>query len=181
MAFILSAQRHAEDLDDISKPFRQYRDYLRSKRALFPPGAYALATSDWYYNFHDYRCPHDSWLVACTIGEPSSGERDQERSTSLRIKLLGAYHDGHIELFYPQVYAYQMSQPDAAAGHGDWRYDEFRLSERGRLLHEIEWRGGLTDVDAARWLIEACGVELRWHPLDERPPDKGVTSAHTQG
>jgi hypothetical protein len=121
-----------------------------------------LATSDWYFSFADHRCPHDAWLESATFSEPASGEQHEQRSVSLRIRLLGACHDGHIELFYPQVFRYSLACADASRGHGDWRYDEFRLSEHGHLLHEIEW----WSPDApAHWLIEASDVELRWLPL----------------
>jgi len=42
-----------------------------------------------------------------------------------------------------------------------WRYDEFRLSENGHLLQEIEWATG------SRWLIEANDVEFNWRPFVE--------------
>jgi hypothetical protein len=61
------------------------------------------------------------------------------RSTTLTIRLLGAYHDGFIEFLYPEVYAYDLGATSVGQGHGDWRYDEFRLGDGGRLVHEIEW------------------------------------------
>ena len=44
----------------------------------------------------------------------------------------------------------------------DWRYDEFRLSPAGHVLHEIEWAGA-PSVEA-RWLIEASDVQLTTYP-----------------
>jgi len=46
------------------------------------------------------------------------------------------------------------------SGHGDWLYDEIRLSARGYVLHEIEWSRG------SRWLIESGDVAYKWSPLD---------------
>ena len=66
---------------------------------------------------------------------------------------------------YPRVYAYRIMMADTEAGHGDWRYDEFRVTDNGRLLHEIEW---WTWQEGGTWLIEADDVEHRWVPLD--PP-----------
>ncbi len=43
---------------------------------------------------------------------------------------------------------------------GDWLYDEFRLSDNGHLLHEIEW------ADGGRWLIEADDIEFDWRPFE---------------
>lgn len=156
MAFILDAQR--EDPDS----WQRHCDYLESVRTQFPPGAWDLTTSDWYFSFGDHRCPHDARIESATFSEPATGERREQRTVSLRIRLLSAYHSGYIGLFYPQIFSYSLECADSPRGHGDWRYDEFRLSERGHLLHEIEWWSG----DAqARWLIEASDVELRWLPL----------------
>jgi hypothetical protein len=116
-----------------------------------------LATADWYYDAYDHRSPHDGWLEEAVFLEPSSGERNENRSTSLRLRLLGAYHDKILEFHYPRLLAYSMQVPSAAAGLGDWRYDEFRVSEQGTLIHEIEWTGG----GGARWQLEAVDVEFR--------------------
>jgi hypothetical protein len=77
---------------------------------------------------------------------------------SLCVRLLGAYHDGYIELRYLDVFAYRLWSNDCHRGSGDWLYDEFRLSERGNLLHEIEWSSGGT------WSIEASDLAFEWVP-----------------
>ena len=156
--FILST----DGRDEGGEVFRQYEKYLQSHRADFPPSAYALATSDWYFGNSDHRAPHDTWLETAEFREPTSGQRRENRQLSLTVRLLGAYHDGFIELHYPQVFAYALASRDSAAGHCDWRYDELRLSETGHLIHEIEWHhAGPT----GRWLIEASDVIHRWIPL----------------
>jgi hypothetical protein len=72
MVFILSADgRH----EDVVGAFRHYRDYLESARDRFPPSAYALVSSDWYFDFTDHRCPHDAWLETLILSEPSTGDR----------------------------------------------------------------------------------------------------------
>jgi hypothetical protein len=157
MAFILAEQRDA----DVDAAFESYHRYLRDNKARFPPSAYALATADWYFAFSDRRCPHDAWLEAAVFEEPSTGERHENRSSKLTVTLLGAYHDGYIEFVYPEVYAYQIDMPYAADGHGDWRYDEFRVGEQGQLVHEIEWAAARP---TGRWLIEASDVLHRWIP-----------------
>jgi hypothetical protein len=158
MAFILSTDGRDED---VVGAFRRYRDYLQSLRNSFPPSAHALATSDWYFNPHDHRSPHDAWLEALDLSELSSGERGRERSLSLRVRLLGAYHDGHIELRYPKVFSYALNVSHGDHGHCDWRYDELRVSEQGKLIHEIEWCGAR---DTGVWVIEASDLEFRWVP-----------------
>lgn len=156
MAHYLSKQRD----EDVVGSYRRYQEYLREHQQTFPPGGFALGTAEWYQDASDHRCPHDGWLEHVTISEPSSGERHQVRVTSARIRLLGAYHDGFIELFYPQVFRYSLGLDDATGGHRDWRYDEFRLSNTGWLVHEIEWSDGAT------WIIEASDVEFLWIPRE---------------
>jgi hypothetical protein len=154
--FMLSDNRLTAD--DCAASFRRYVEYLADMESVFPPSAYVLATSDWYFNFRDPRCPHDAWLEEATLAEPASGERNEIRTTALRIRLLGAYHDGHIEFVYSRVVRYECRANESSRGHGDWLYDEFRVSSSGQLVHEIEWSAG------GRWLIEAADVEFRWTP-----------------
>ena len=160
MAFILAADGRDAD---IPGSFRRYKDYLQSLRDVFPSLAFALATSDWYFNFTDHRCPHDAWLETLSLYELPAGDGSRERSLSLNVRLLGAYHDGHIELRYTNVLRYELSMSDVEHGHRDWRYDELRMSDRGHLIHEIEWRG---TSDVGIWVIEASDLEFRWLPID---------------
>jgi|SRR5690606_12244825 len=159
MAFILAAER--DPSDDVVGLFRAYEEYLKTNRARFPESAYALATSEWYFNFQDSRCPHDAWLEELRIEEPADGARQEVRHVAIRVRLLGAYHDGYIELCYPRVFRYNLSLGNGQTGHQDWRYDEFRVAETGHLIHEIEWCGM---EDVGRWIIEASDVEFTWRP-----------------
>ncbi|GAA0564086.1 hypothetical protein [Rhizomicrobium electricum] len=153
--FILSADGRNDS------QFQRYWNYLESVKSAFPPNAFALASSDWYWRPSDHRCPHDAWLESVTMNENSSGEREEKRSLSLTVRLLGAYHDGYIEIFYPHVHSYKFDVWNADNGHRDWRYDELRLSSNGNLLHEIEW---CALNDTGRWIIEASDLEFRWLP-----------------
>lgn len=157
MAFILAADGR---YDDVVEAFSRYRAFLQASRELFPPSAFALATSDWYFDPRNHRCPHDAWLEGLVLTEATvNGE--MVRGAALTVRLLGAYHDGHIELRYPKVFAYQLNADVAERGHGDWRYDELRVNAHGHLIHEIEWSGR---DQTGRWLIEASDLELRWLP-----------------
>lgn len=163
MAFILSAQRD----EDCGAAFKNYEQYLAEKRDLFPPGARRLINSDWYFTFFN-QAPHDAWLESIAISESPSIVGEAQRSVSITIRLLAACHDGHIEFHYPRVVRYSLESGNNSPNHGDWRYDEFRLSDDGYLIHEIEWwnRGPGT------WLIESDDVEYRWVPSNT-----GITSA----
>jgi hypothetical protein len=161
MTYILSDQRD-QDEPVAGRLWETYENYLQENKAAFPPRAYALAFSDWYYGFDDHRAPHDAWLEWEKFEEHASGERNENRYLSLRLRLLGAYHEHYIEFFYPIVYAYKMSSPNCEDGHADWRYDEFRITPEGHLLHEIEWAG--SPGIESRWVIEASDVEFTVYP-----------------
>ncbi len=91
------------------------------------------------------------------ISEPSKGARHENRKTTITITLLGAYHDRRLIFTYPGVRSYRLTHNDVEGGHRDWRYDEFRVSEAGHVVHEIEWQGL---NEAGSWVIVADDVEL---------------------
>jgi hypothetical protein len=167
MVFILSDDGRDED---VRTAFERYTGYLKQDAARFPPRAYQLATSDWFYNAGDHRCTHDAWLESFEILETPEREAHL-RSCSISLRLLGAYRDGHIEMTYPTVFShsFQSFMAGKVTSHGDWRYDEFRLSQRGRLIHEIEWAGAPgAQGKSFSWLIEADDIEFRWIPKADK-------------
>ena len=139
----------------------RYSAYLARNAARFPKRAFELATSEWYFNFFEHQCPHDAWLEHVRIDEPSEGERHEKRCVSLTITLLAAYHDGFIQFRYPRVHRYRILGASVPEGHGDWRYDEFRVTDDGLLEHEIEWSG---PSPGDSWVIVADDVEFKWTP-----------------
>jgi hypothetical protein len=169
MTFILSGDGRDDAFPGVRDAFDRYRKYLEQNKAVFPPRAYELAAADWFYDPADRRCPHDAWLENLTISE--SGERRaSQRMCSISVRLLGAYHDRYIEIVYPRVFAYSLSSfvLGTATSHGDWRFDEFRLSERGHLIHEIEWAGAPgSQVKSFSWCIESDDVQFNWLPMND--------------
>jgi hypothetical protein len=159
MAYYLGKERD----EDCASSYQRYQAYLLSHQQRFPVGAFALGTAGWWQDGNNHRSPHDAWLESVTISEPASGDDCEERVTAIRVRLLGAYHDGFIELFYPRVFGYTFQSPVCARGLGDWRYDEFRLSPAGHVIHEIEW-AGFPRNEGARWIIEASDIEYQWMP-----------------
>ncbi|MEL6449430.1 MAG: hypothetical protein AAFQ62_15965 [Pseudomonadota bacterium] len=155
--FILSEQR---DQDPVGS-FQRYREYLKRHTEEFPRGAFSLATSDWWFSLDDRRSPNDAWLERFEVLEVGSGDRSAERATSVRVELLGAFHDMDLTLVYSGVSALWLDAVAIADGHHDWRYDEFRISDEGRLTHEIEWS---YLASTARWRIEADDVEYFAEP-----------------
>ena len=119
MAYYLSDQRE----DDVVGAYRRYQNYLKENREKFPPGALALATADWYYNPSDHRSPHDAWLEDLRVVE-AGDENQRNRTSSITIRLLGAFHDGHIEISYPRIFGFEMKSISVEHRLGDWLYDE---------------------------------------------------------
>ena len=159
MSYILSTERHA----DLQGSFERYIAYIDSERHRFPPAVLALVESDWYFGTSDRRAPHDSWLEDVRVSESRSRQKDAASETIIHVRLLGAYHDGIIEFVYTGVTSYSLQMTHLARGHCDWRYDEFRISDEGELIHEIEWCGA---ADTGRWLIQAKDVTHSWHPFE---------------
>ena len=159
MAFILSGNRKTAAMT--ASAFSRYRAYLDSVASRFPPSALNIATSNWYFS-NSPKSPHDCWLESVELKEEGCGVRLEQRRVSIQIRLLASYHDGFIEFSYPRVFSYKLSvsNPNRAisvVGNGDWLFDEFRLSESDRLIHEIEW-------ERALWRIESDDVHYRWIP-----------------
>ena len=161
MAFILAKQREV----DCRAAFARYEAYLAEQKARFPKKAYALATSNWYFSFDDQRAPHDARLRSVTLTDAEPAEKDGLLQSSIRVSLFGAQSDVVIEFTYSGVIAYSLSASMVLQGHCDWRYDEFRLSATGNLIHQIEWWGA---SQTANWTIEASDVEHTWRRIAHR-------------
>lgn len=99
-----------------------------------------FASSDWYTDPTDHRCPHDAWLETLEIREPAEGERKEKRQTAITVRLLGAYHDGHIVFRYAGVGRYSIASDSCERGLGDWSRDELLYSSEGLLVHRARFR-----------------------------------------
>lgn len=159
------------DLPLLDSRYKEYRKYLDSIREELPKSASNFALADWRLNPANHRCPHDSWVEYIKIYEVSSGERQENRIIEIEVKLLGAYHDGYLQLNYKNAFKYSLSKSDSSENpeewlynhenHGDWLYDEIRLSEKGLVLHEIEFR------HKADWIIECEDIEVNWIAIEK--------------
>ncbi len=160
MTFVLSRNR-VGTVREFEESFARYRAYLEQHKARFPTSAFKLASSDWYFSLSDPRAPHDSWLEDLEVSERVEG-LDSERSVSIRLRLRNAQQNRYLDFLYPRVFAYQLELTRGRSGHRDWRYDEFRLSDEGHVIHEIEWSGA---GDVGRWVIVASDVHLTHRPM----------------
>jgi hypothetical protein len=167
----------AGDMDptEIKALQKRYGEYLESVQNHLPLSAYAYATAPWHYDPSDHRCPHDAWVESVTIYEEKNDDNPIDRTINIRIRLLGAYHDGHIELIYQDVNSYALSKPSGIPDtdsigqwnvkyHWDWLFDEVRLSDRGMAIHEIVF------ASDAHWQIECRDMAYEWKPLEDTLP-----------
>jgi hypothetical protein len=164
MNFIIDSLSLDDDAER-ERRFQKYFDYLESIKEKMPPDAHAFAIANWHYDHSDHRCPHDAWVDELSLLEPASGARSEIRHIDIRVSLLGAYHDGRLELQHKRVVSYCLTKEPGLSsrgvrllGHGDWLIDELRLSERGHVVHEIVFR------NAGHWTIECEDIGCRWVP-----------------
>ncbi len=154
---IPNISRGRQDLRAVRRQFNKYFQYLESVRERLPTSAYTFAIAQWHYNFSDSRCPHDAWLENVTIDVLSTGRRSEGRACDIHVRLLGAYHDGYIELHYKNVLNYSL-------GHvQEWQYDEIRLEESDEgdyVIHEIRF-----DAES-RWIIRCEDISYQWLPFE---------------
>jgi hypothetical protein len=154
-----------EDIERQKAKWREYREYLEFVRGRMPRSAHEFATAAWHYDTADARSLHDTWVDSLVIRESADGDRHEIRSLEIEVRLLGPYHDGNTTLSYQDVHAYSLDtpfecvSPPRGVGHGDWLYDEVRLSQRDHVIHEIEFSRG------SRWVIECNDIQWTWAPF----------------
>jgi hypothetical protein len=161
---------HEDPIARIQSNWEAYKNHLDLIQEKLPLKTRDFVLTDWYYNTHDPRCPHDAWVEHASLKEDATGDRRQIRKINLEVRLLGAWHDGHIDFIYRDVKAYSLKRPENVwlppdnTGHGDWLYDEVRLSADNRIVHEIAF------ANKAEWLIECLEIEYKWIPFEKAHP-----------
>lgn len=142
-----------------------YKKYLRDIAEYLPDETREFVLSDWYYDYADiHRCPHDAWLECVEIKENSSGERQQIREITVRLRLLSASHAGHIEFQYCGVNSYRLDsylpRVGEKAKHGDWLADEISIASDGQIAHDILFSSGIT------WQIQCQSIRYEYQPIE---------------
>ncbi|HTY25099.1 MAG TPA: hypothetical protein VMC85_18345, partial [Desulfomonilaceae bacterium] len=93
-----------------------------------------------------------------TISARASTQRDEKQPLEIRIRLIGEYRDGIIELTYKNVQSYLLEGMRDIAGHGDWLEDEVKVNRHDQLKHKVTVTNGT-------FVIEAEDIEFKWKPL----------------
>jgi len=165
MTYILKTDlEQLRDPQLLDRQFRAYFDYLETIRSSLSPTAYEFAAAAWHYDHEDHRCPHDGWVEKLEITERATGPRDEVRSIDTNLRLLGAYHDGSLELGYIDVAEYSLAivahspSDRPRIGHGDWLRDEITLTGGSLVRHEIEFS------TEASWVIICRDLTWNWRP-----------------
>jgi hypothetical protein len=127
-----------------------YFDYLASIGPRLSAGARDFALPLERYSIDDAGSLHDCWLDSLLIEEPALGQRSEQRTTRIRLVLLGNQHDRWHELTYSGVRRYQIEVPDAKRGHADLIVHEVRIGDDGAVVHELLFAGDSTiEIEAA--------------------------------
>jgi hypothetical protein len=154
-------EEHPRDFPLIKFRFDEYKNYLHSVIEQFPESAREFALVEWRLDATDHRCPHDSWVEYLRIIEESAEKTRRQRTLHIELRLLGAYHDGFLDLNYVNVKKYSLNKNTSWNSHGDWLFDEVRLSDKNLVLHEVEFASG------EYWLIECEDIKFEWKPFEQ--------------
>lgn len=126
-----------------------YLSYLESIRDELPEHVLQFASDPDYY----YRSIHDAWLDYFRIEEIASGERMEQRSTEIEVRLLGPFHERRVFIRYKDVIEYHITASKLEKGHGDLLLHEMRLGDESELIHELEFDRNRTMMIRCRDLV----------------------------
>lgn len=157
----------SDELEQKKSAWNEYQLYMNTIKDFLPQTTTDFALAEWHYDATNHQCPHDSWVEKLNITEVMQQNDIKKRQINITIMLLGAYHDGHIELDYKNVSEYKLDNTESQqyreyrkyAGHGDWLIDEIYRSDSGKVIHEIIFRWGV------EWKIECDEVTFNWKPI----------------
>ena len=135
---------------------RPYWRYLDTVKHEMPPHLFAFASGQENHNLSSRNSLHDAWLEHLAI-EESVG--DAQRKVQIAVRLLGPYHDRHIQLTYKNVASYSLDGFDIRTSrsplHGDLLIHEMRIERSGLFTHEL-----LFESDA-RFIVTFADFEHR--------------------
>ena len=118
MTYVLRKDGSQDSTEAYVASWRKYKEHLAAISDRLPPSARDFALAEWHHNYKDHRAPHDAWVESLTINETASGLHQENRQAHIKLRLLGAYHDGHIEIEYLNVKRYSIGVriPPTATG-----------------------------------------------------------------
>jgi hypothetical protein len=127
--------------DDQLRACREYRQHLDLIAPRLPAATKSFVAAPWYHDWNHHDCPHDSWLMNLSIGVEDA--KNKKSALSLKIVLLGAYHDRILTFEYRNVLECNFGIQNATKQNmGDFLRDEFDVFDGGLVSHEILWQFG---------------------------------------
>ena len=149
-----------------------YRDYFNANKDRFPTSARNFAGAPWHYDFSDPRCPHGARCASLKFETPVEEiGAGHYRGGEIRVRLLSPTLTGYLILTYVRVrsHLFELYSPmpeDETSSYDDLIIDEVRLTENGKVIHEIQFASG-------QWLIECGDIVAEWKPVsaEARSPD----------
>ena len=147
MTFLLKPK--TLDIHELERRWREYSEYIKSHRGTLSQSLYEFALATWHYDPNDHRSLHDSWLLEVSITSPIESRLGTQ---SVKIGLLGAYHDCVINLNYDQVASWTIAR--SPTDYLEWDCDEFIIRPDGLIEHAIRWSNGIV------WNICFCDLSI---------------------
>ena len=123
-----------DEFAELEATHASYRDYLLRNETCLKESGLSCLLADWYYDWSDKCCLHDSWLEKLTFN------RLLGRGCKVSLELLGAYHDKRLILIYEGVQSYDM--PSISSENWEWDLDEIEIIEPSKFKHKILWTSG---------------------------------------
>jgi WD40 repeat protein len=136
---------------EIESRFSDYYEYVESIKSRLTDSTYAFASVSRYPE--DVLTIHGAWLESLSLDVIASGRRLEDRASDISVRLLGAFHDGYIELRYVNATSFSFVPVQ------EWQYDEIHLTKEGRVIHTIRFD------ENSHWIIECDSISHEWKPF----------------
>lgn len=145
---------HRDGEDSIE--FGRYLDAPSTYSHRLPEAARQFAGDVERFALNHPKSLHDAWVESLVVKE-SHARDEADSGVSLELVLLGQKHDRRIRLIYRRVERYEIRADKGGHRdtlHGDLYTHEVRLSEAGRVVHELLF------VTGARLEVECAEFEV---------------------
>lgn len=138
--------QHILDPNEKGIHFGRYLEALRAYRDRLPSHVAEFAGDEERFTLSHPKSLHDAWLECVCVRESRSTE-ETASAVGVELVLLGQRHDRRIRISYEGVTRYRLQGwPDdgssVEAFHGDIFTHEVRVTEEGRIVHEIAFVTG---------------------------------------
>ena len=127
--------------------FTTYFEYIESIFDKIPKHLYNFAKDFGRYSLNHPSSLHDTWLSSLTVSENYEKDDSSIAQVEIHLSLLGQLHDRYIELVYKRVSHYSFEKtlfqkPPTQTAHGDLIVHEIRLTDFGKICHEVLFSKG---------------------------------------